>query len=333
MSEKEQGAEQGAPEQPVGSQGPGVLALKPGFMVFLRTEVRGGVTRRTKDIALCMKVIQLPIGSGQVYCRCRLADGHEGTCSPIAREAEVHRYEAEVTITDKDEHECAERVRQNCRRQIEVLCETTPFGLLCAPDREGELVAAIRQSRQDAEAHNATATHTFVEVWALRGYIAASDAESIKAFQKEMRAILDEMNAGIAGADADKIRDAVKRAKVLQQMIDGEHAAQVRVAIAQAREMANAIARAARERGDEAEAIVVATKNDEILAARAMFLEVDEGAPVEEAVPVASARALDVDDGDAVGTVVPVAAPSPMVDDAPGAGDEGGGESMAASAS
>ena len=93
------------------------------------------------------------------------------------------------------------------------------FGLLCALANEGELNEAILRARTIAEEFNATATHSRVGVYVLKGHIASTDEEAARAIGDEVRELVEAMNSGISGLDVERIRDAAKRAREMSEIL------------------------------------------------------------------------------------------------------------------
>ncbi|MEK6883204.1 MAG: hypothetical protein AABY22_26495, partial [Nanoarchaeota archaeon] len=268
------------------------LALKPGILVYLRSEIEGGVKYDSKGLT-----------DEQAE-----AAGLE-VATNVTDTATIRKVGSVIVTDDPDEFDRAKRVRGICRRLVSVLCEETPFGLLCPRDKKDDLAAAIRQSYREAEEFNKDSRYSSVRLWITRGYQVVDDAGDIKRVAEEMREILDEMKAGIDGADAEAVRAAMKRAKLVAGMIDGEHAERVKGAIRQAKEMADQIAKAARDRADKGVEIIVRCKTDEILSARASFLDVVESIGAIEAIYVGSqAGSLDVSRQNAASSALSAAA-------------------------
>lgn len=228
--------------------------LKPGYLVSLKTTIRGGVNYKRIDIE---------------------AAHYDETG------ARVEKWETAKEIPDPEEFEKATIARGKARSVITAVCCASSFGLLCPTAKEGELFDAIEEARKIAEAHNSQATRTHVDVYALVGMVAQNDVEAARAIGAEVRELLDDMNAGIKAADPAAIREAANKAKNLGGMLSAEVAGKVSAAIVEAREAARAIVKRVEKAGEGAAAVVAECSTRRIDSARFSFLDLDESAEVE----------------------------------------------------
>jgi hypothetical protein len=243
-----------------------VSTIRPGFLVSLKTSVRGGVEYRRADLAA-------PDGAP------------EG--------AAVARWETTKITIDPAEVDAASKARSKARSLVAGVCSASAFGMLCPENRGPDLARAIEEARAVAAAFNATAKHTTIGVYVLAGRIAASDEEAAKAIASEVRELLDTMRDGIATADVEKIREAANKARGLGAMLSDDAAGKVSKAIEAARSAAREITRRVEKGGETAAKVVESIRLDEINAARFAFLDLDPEAAPGEAAPVPAA-ALDL---------------------------------------
>lgn len=241
--------------------------IKPGYLVSLKTSLRGGVN----------------------YKRVDLEQDH--TTEDGARLA---RWETAREIPDPAEFEAATIARGASRLAITRVCCATAFGLLCPSIKEGELFDAIAEARAIADKHNAGARLTHIDVYTLVGRVAQDDAEAARAIGAEVRELLDAMRAGIADADPGAIREAANKAKNLGAMLSADVAGQVTAAIVEARAAAREITKRVEKAGETAAAVVAELQTARIDGARFTFLDLDtEAAEVDAIAP--TARGLDME--------------------------------------
>lgn len=241
--------------------------LKPGYLVSLKTSIRGGIS----------------------YARVTLEGDHINQ-STGAREA---RWETQRSIQNPDEHEAAGVARSAARSLIASACCNSAFGLLCPMVNEGELTDKIQEARAIAERHNEGASCARVDVYVLVGRIAQDDVEAAKAIGAEVRDLLDDMRSGIAAADPERIREAANAARSLGGMLSGEASFAVSEAIKQARSAAREIVKRVEKAGELAADVVSDCGVSKIVAARFAFLDIDEAGEVSSEVP--ATRGLDLD--------------------------------------
>ena len=241
--------------------------LKPGYLVSLKTSIRGGIA----------------------YQRVTLEGDHINE-STGAREA---RWETQRSIQNPDEYAAAGVARSAARSLVASACCNSAFGLLCPMVNEGALSDKIQEARNIAERHNDGASCTRVDVYVLVGRIAQDDVEAAKAIGAEIRDLLDDMRAGIAAADPERIREAANKARSLGGMLSGEASFAVSEAIKQARSAARAIVSRVEKAGELAADVVADCGISKINAARFAFLDIGEAGEVEAEAP--AARGLDLD--------------------------------------
>lgn len=244
-----------------------VSVLKPGYLVSLKTALRGGVSYTRQDIE---------------------KEHQEGG-------ALVSKWETERQIQNPEEYAAAIVARSACRSAVVGVCSASVFGLMTPLAREGELFDAIRKARTIADAHNGTAASTYVQVFVLVARIAQDDAEAARAISYEIRELLEAMQNGIKTANPEAIREAASKARAMGQMLTDDVAGKVADAIKEARSAARNIVKKASESG-EAAALEVAKlyPTGKLEAARFAFLDMTEGTATTTT-DAPAARGIDLD--------------------------------------
>lgn len=239
--------------------------LKPGYLVSLKTAIKGGVTYTRKD-----------------------TDPEHRTDAG----AVVAAWETSKEIPDPDDYDRAILARTAARSAVGKVCAYSPaFGFLCPLSNEGELDDAIREARRIATEHNATTTGSYLQISVICGRIAQDDAEAARAVGTEMRELMEQIQAGIRKADPALIREAANRAKGMESMLSAEVSGQVSAAIVEAREAARAIVKRVQKSGETAAAVVAELNISRIERARFAFLDLDESAEAESVAP--AGRGID----------------------------------------
>lgn len=292
-----------------------VLALQPGILVGLKSEVRGGVRYYTEELQGAEKAATID---------------DVGAVLP-SEGASVTARKSAVVVEDKAEHERATATRNAARSKISKICTLTPFGLLCPRAREADLDAAIVEAESDVAAFNrgvreanGGVQRTRVDVFAIKGYIADNDEKAARGIASEIAELLDNMKAGVEARDPEAIRAACRKAQALQSMIDEQAGERVSVALAAARSSAREIAKTIKDKG-HADAILVTDGNKRILdELRKSFTVLDlpsEGeiqATGEALAPVATAEIdLPPVEGEGATAEAPPAPAAPEIDPDP----------------
>jgi len=237
-----------------------VSTLRPGYLVSLKTSVRGNVS---------YDKIVLDVDE--------TADG-----------SEKRRWETTRTIVDPAEHERAQKARTAASASIRRVCTQSAFGLLC-PETEGDkLDAAIKQARAIVSTFNESAQLSRIAVYVIAGKIAADDVEAVKAINSEIRDLLAEMEEGLANLDVAKVRAAASKAKSVANMLSPESAARVQLAVDAARASATQLVKA----GEQAAAEVDRATIRRIAEQRTAFLDLDEMQEIKAVTE--QGRALDL---------------------------------------
>jgi hypothetical protein len=251
--------------------------IRPGLMVSLKTEVRGGVSYLREN---------LDPSSAQVV------DGKT-----------VESWNTTKIVEDAAEHERASKAVGKARGAIAKVCSRTAFGLLCPEEREAELDAAVVEARSIVREYNASATFTHVRLYALKGRIANTEEESARAIGEEVASLITAMNAGIDALNPDAIREAANKAKQLQEMLGEDQAETVKGAIEQARKAARAITKRVVNEGEAAAIVLKDLARGSLEKARLAFLDFESPVPTEvervmPAVNVQRLAGLDLDAND-----------------------------------
>jgi hypothetical protein len=280
------------------------VTIKPGILVSLKSSVTGGVTytRTTLDAPKLPESIAAE------------------PADVAANRRDVERWETTKIVEDAAEHKCAEDARKKATGEIRKLCIKSAFGLICPLAYEAELTAAIERARATATGFNETARYTHVSLHVLRGHIASSDEEAVKAIGGEVRGLIAQMDSAIGKLDPEAIRDAASKAQSVAAMLGDEQSAVVSEAVKAARAAARTIAKRVTKDGEIAAVVLADIKRGAIEKARFAFLDLDDAAPVapdSEQAPAANVQrvaGLDLDaDGDEVpGEVEAASGAEPM---------------------
>jgi hypothetical protein len=246
-----------------------VVTLRPGLLVSLSTRMSGGVTYNRVDLD-----------------KDKPADGPS-----------VEKWETTKVVTDPQEYARATKARSKCGSLVRSACSYSAFGLLCPGNKEEMLDAAIKEARDLANAFNRTAKTVQISVYVLKGRIAETDGEAARAISSEMRELIDDMRAGIAEVDVNKVREAAMKAKKIGAMLDADTGAKVAKAVEEARAVAKEIVKRMVDDADSVAGFVQDVALKSMDEARFAFLDLDapEASDTQAAPPVAPS-VLDLDD-------------------------------------
>lgn len=250
--------------------------LRPGLLVSLKTALVGNITY-TKRIIEPEHVTE---------------DG-----------VEKARWETVRTITDRAEHDRGRKAQAEARSVITRVCTNTAFGLLCPEAEKDNLERAVNEARAIAERFNESAALSRMSVYVLTGRVAPDDVEAVKSINAEVRALMKEMEDGVANLDVAAIRAAANEAKRLGAMLSTEAAGRVQVAVEAARAAARKIVKAGEQAAQEVDRAAISR----LVECRTSFLDLDGYREV--ATPEAEARGVDL---------MPVEAPATETTVAPG---------------
>jgi hypothetical protein len=237
--------------------------LRPGFLIGLKTSVRGNVSYR-KDV---------------IEAEHRTRSG-----------AEKAKWQTERTITDPEEFKKANQVRMKARGIILSVCAQSAFGALCPENKMDELKLAIAEAQREAKRFNNRATLTRVSVYVISGRIARDDVEAARAINSEVRDLLQTMSEGVKNLDVAVVRGAANRARNLGSMLSPEAADKLKGAVTTVRNAARKIVKAGETAAQEIDQEALRT----LAQARTAFLDIDSGPEAEIATPDADAREIDL---------------------------------------
>lgn len=241
------------------------IKLKPGILVALSTQIRGGASYQRVDLETGLKV---------------------------ETGAQVDKWETTKTVADPEEYTRATKVRATISAIIRRTCiEVGPNVVICPEANEGELNAAITRSRVLRDEFNASSTYAQISVRVWKGRIASTDEEAMQAVGEEVRELLSAMSTGIDKLDAEAIREAADQARKLGMVLDESQAATVNEAVKQARAAARTIVRRIEKEGEQAAIVARDIQRGAIEKARIAFLDLD---PIEIPANGASMPAVDL---------------------------------------
>lgn len=250
-----------------------ISTLRPGLLVSLKTSMQGNVRYTTREIE---------------------ADHLE---EDGARKA---IWETNRVIEHPREHEEGTQARAKARSLIAGVCSPSSFGLLCPASDGDKLSAAIEAAREVADAFNRRANITRVLVYVIVGRVASDDVEAVRAINSEVRDLMTAMETGLKALDVKVVREAANKARALSAMLSPLAAERAQVAIETARSAARRIVKA----GETAALEIDEATLRRIRESRTAFLDLDDGAEVQE--PTIAGRALDF----SVDVAPPPAAPA-----------------------
>ena len=256
--------------------------LQPGILVSLKTSLKGGVVYQRVDLEV-----------------------EDATVVEVDGEtvADKSRWETTKIVDDPAELARATKIRSTARGRISAVCAPTSFGLICAAAREAELNKAVAEAQEMIEDFNSGAIATKVELFVLKGRIAASDEEAAKAIASDVKDLLEQMEQGIRKLDVETIRDAASRARKLGAVLDPTQSERLGKAVAAARTAAREITKRVTKGGELAEKVLAELDTAPIQTARFAFLDLDtapaaEGEASQEMPAVNLQRVAELDLGD-----------------------------------
>jgi hypothetical protein len=240
--------------------------LRPGFLVSLKTSMRGNVRYFRKELDVE---------------------------KPAEASVAVDRWETERTIEDPSEHEAAKKAIARARQIVRRVCKQSAFGLLCPEVDAEKLDASVAEARAIVDDFNATASLSHIAIYVLTGRVMPDDVEALRAINSEIRSAMEAMSSGIEGGDADAIRDAARKAKEIGEMLATEAQTKVEMAVKTARDAAKQIVRDKERGGSQGTISIDRSAVRRINELRASFLDLDDSEDVGAAAPAAG-RQLDL---------------------------------------
>jgi hypothetical protein len=251
--------------------------IRPGLLVSLSAVLKGGVQ----------------------YSKTTIVPEHQEGVASIAA------WETTRKIADAEEHARAVVARSKARYAITGVCCTSSFGLLCPQDSEAKLIAAIKQAQEIADAHNATANHTRLDVYVITGRVADNDVQAARAIGAEVKELIAAMEAGVKAANPEAIREAANKARALSGMLSAEAQGKVKAAINEVRSIARDIVKRVEQGAEVAAAVVDDVKLDALAAARFAVLDLTGEAVESSPQENIAGRAIDLEPIAPVHSAVP----------------------------
>ncbi|HET6958947.1 MAG TPA: hypothetical protein VFI56_20270 [Vicinamibacterales bacterium] len=286
------------------------MTLKPGILVSLKTAKRGGIEYKRKNLdadgetaaqPACgecnspVDKVTLADSEVEVY---RCTNPACKTERPADAHTKVEKWETTKIVADKKANDAATRVRNQAGALIRAVCSQSAFGLICPESKESTLNEAIAEARTRVSIFNASdhGKTCQINLYVLKGRIASTDEEAVKAIRSELLELMDEMRDGIGAGNVEAARDAADRARKMGDMLDSETSKKVAAAIAEVRETASAVLKRM-GKGEAAAEIVRDIRLKAVEEARSRFAHLDMDAPREVApLPTVATRAAELDE-------------------------------------
>jgi hypothetical protein len=235
--------------------------LRPGFLVSLKTSVRGGVQYAREDL------------------------GGEGNTKV---------WKTERTIDDPEEHERARKQRAKASQAVSRVCSKSAFGYLCPEVDKEKLEAGMAEAQKIVAEFNESSSTTSIGVYVLLGRVMPDDVEAVRSINSEIRELLAEMSTGVENGNTAAIREAASRVKGIGEMLSTEAQTKVEMAVKTARDAAKAIVRERDREGTQGTVFVDKSAIKRINELRTAFLDLDDNEAEVSAPKVATAPALDL---------------------------------------
>jgi hypothetical protein len=235
--------------------------LRPGFLVSLKTSLRGNVHYERTD---------------------------------IADEGAVQEWNTKRTIEDPEEHDRAKKARAKASAAVRRVCSLSAFGLLCPEVDKEKLEAAVAEARKIVDEFNEGAQLSRVAVFVLTGRVMPDDVEAVRAINSEIRELLAEMSTGVENGNTDAIREAASRVKGIGEMLSTEAQTKVEMAVKTARDAAKAIVRERDREGTQGTVFVDKSAIKRINELRTAFLDLDDNEAEVAAPKISAAATLDL---------------------------------------
>jgi hypothetical protein len=233
--------------------------LRPGYLVSLKTSVRGNVH----------------------YARTDLGSEQDGS-------AAIDKWTTKRTIDDPVEHERAGKARSKAASVIRSVCKQSAFGLLCPEVDSDKLEAATAEARKIIDDFNDTAQLSRISIYVLTGRVMPDDVEAVRAINSEIRELMAEMSGGIENGDVAAIREAASKVKGIGEMLSTDAQTKVEMAVKAARETATKIRKATDDGETTLKVDTSAVRR--INELRTAFLDLDDAATVAAPRKVATAQ-------------------------------------------
>jgi hypothetical protein len=184
-------------------------------------------------------------------------------------------------IIKPEDVERAIKARGKASSLVRAVCVPSSFGLICPLHKGAEFDEAVKEAKQIVDEFNRTAEWTKIGIYVLKGEIASSDEEAIRAISSELVSLVEEMQTGIDKLDVKTIRDAANKARKLQAALGDEQSKILNEAVVQARTAARQILKRIEKEGERIDVVMGDIKRNELDRARAAFLDYSESEEVQ----------------------------------------------------
>lgn len=241
--------------------------IKPSYLVSLKSTLSGGISYKRIDL----------------------------DAKKSKDKSEVTMWETTRVIDDKEEHERAVKARGKAVSLIRAICVPSSFGLICPLYRSDEFDKAVTEAKEVINEFNKDANHTKIDIFVLKGEIASSDEEAVRAISSEIVSLVEEMQAGIDKLDVKMIRDAANKARNTLAALGDEQSKIVNEAVIQARHAARKIVKQIEKNGENVDAVMAEIKRNELDRARAAFIDYSENEEIHSLPKSEQQRFADIE--------------------------------------
>lgn len=241
-----------------------MYTIKPGYLVSVKTTLRGGVKYEREDIRNEHK-----------------KDG-----------SKEEEWRTVKTVTNEEEFKAAEKQRAKIAALVSSRCKLTPFGLICQEEDIEELYMAKELAELMVDEWNTSAKHTIMTLNVLPVCISTDDERVARDIAKQMRDLAKQMKDAVRAGDVEAIREAAKTAATMKEMFGEEEKARVSLAIKAARDAAKIITKQVIKNKEKIEAVLPTLKLGPISKMRFVFADIPEDGQKKASakMPVASAK-------------------------------------------
>lgn len=181
----------------------------------------------------------------------------------------------------------AEAVASQCRRLLGEVCYRTSFGLVCAKEREPQLLDAAKQIRQLVEQANLELNGIRLHVSLIRGEIVSDDQAAAEAILQDLAGFFTTLQGAVEGCDVKQIRQTLATMRGVEQLLEPAQSETLQAAVRAAKHAAGQIAKEVEKKGREISEVVQELDLSAIDVARTMFLEFEPAPPVTVGPPPA----------------------------------------------
>ena len=235
-----------------------MYTLKPGYLISVKTELRGGIQYLREDI----RKEELPNG------------------------AEEQEWKTIKKIEDSEEFKKATLLRAKVASMISSKCKLTPFGLICSEEDLPIVEKAAELGELMIEEFNATAKHTIIRLNFLPALITSDEETAARNIAKQMRALAADMKNAVRQGDVEAIREAAKKAAMMRDLLGEEERTRVSLAVKEARDAARLITKEVIKNKEKIEKVLPKIKLGAISKMRFAFMDTeapkDDGKPKDK---------------------------------------------------